>query len=69
MVLPTLGSDSSPGVIPAAPRLVTVGSSAEYSYLINAATDDLELYVQSYPGVGDQNSFDRSVGVSDSAVL
>lgn len=58
MNLPSLGNDTVPGIIPAAPKLLNPGQSG-YTFLIDGATDDLVLIVQTAPGVGDQNSFTR----------
>jgi hypothetical protein len=43
---------SQTGVIPSGPRLLATTDSTDYSYLVSD-TDQLELWTQSFPGIGD----------------
>lgn len=50
---------SQAGLIPSGPRLIGTNETdtTGYTYLVNSVSNNLELWVQSYPGVGDNTTF------------
>lgn len=64
MILPSLGDGLNvTGTIPAGPRLLATSDATGYTYLVNNGTNALELWVQSYPGVGLTDYYSRKVEI------